>query len=113
MFSEPFLSYLRDFKFTGDVWAVPEGTPMFPREPIMVIRAPAIQAQLLETFLLLTINHQSLIATKANRIVRAAEGRVVLEFGSRRAQGPDAAILGARAAYIGGCAGTALSLIHI
>ena len=110
MFSEPFLSYLRDFKFTGDVWAVPEGTPMFPREPIMVIRAPAIQAQLLETFLLLTINHQSLIATKANRIVRAAEGRVVLEFGSRRAQGPDAAILGARAAYIGGCAGTACVL---
>ena len=110
MFSEPFLSYLRDFKFTGDVWAVPEGTPVFPREPIMVIRAPAIQAQLLETFLLLTINHQSLIATKANRIVRAAEGRVVLEFGSRRAQGPDAAILGARAAYIGGCAGTACVL---
>ena len=110
MFSEPFLNYLRDFKFTGDVWAVPEGTPVFPREPIMVIRAPAIQAQLLETFLLLTINHQSLIATKANRIVRAAEGRVVLEFGSRRAQGPDAAILGARAAYIGGCAGTACVL---
>ena len=110
MFSEPFLSYLRDFKFTGDVWAVPEGTPMFPREPIMVIRAPAIQAQLLETFLLLTINHQSLIATKANRIVRAAEGRRVLEFGSRRAQGAQAAILGARAAYIGGCDGTACTI---
>ena len=110
MFSEAFLDYLRHFKFTGDVWAMPEGTPVFPREPIMVIRAPAIQAQLLETFLLLTINHQSLIATKANRIVRAAEGRVVLEFGSRRAQGPDAAILGARAAYIGGCAGTACVL---
>ena len=82
MFSEAFLDYLRHFKFTGDVWAMPEGTPVFPREPIMVIRAPAIQAQLLETFLLLTINHQSLIATKANRIVRAADGRVVLEFGS-------------------------------
>ena len=110
MFSEAFLDYLRHFKFTGDVWAMPEGTPVFPREPIMVIRAPAIQAQLLETFLLLTINHQSLIATEANRIVRAADGRVVLEFGSRRAQGPDAAVLGARAAFIGGCAGTACVL---
>ena len=110
MFSEAFLDYLRHFKFTGDVWAMPEGTPVFPREPIMVIRAPAIQAQLLETFLLLTINHQSIIATKANRIVRAADGRVVLEFGSRRAQGPDAAVLGARAAFIGGCAGTACVL---
>ena len=110
MFSEAFLDYLRHFKFTGDVWAMPEGTPVFPREPIMVIRAPAIQAQLLETFLLLTINHQSLIATKANRIVRAADGRVVLEFGSRRAQGPDAAVVGARAAFIGGCAGTACVL---
>ena len=110
MFSEAFLDYLRHFKFTGDVWAMPEGTPVFPREPIMVIRAPAIQAQLLETFLLLTITHQSLIATKANRIVRAADGRVVLEFGSRRAQGPDAAVLGARAAFIGGCAGTACVL---
>ena len=110
MFSEAFLDYLRHFKFTGDVWAMPEGTPVFPREPIMVIRAPAIQAQLLETFLLLTINHQSLIATKANRIVRAADGRVVLEFGSRRAQGPHAAVLGARAAFIGGCAGTACVL---
>ena len=110
MFSEAFLDYLRHFKFTGDVWAMPEGTPVFPREPIMVIRAPAIQAQLLETFLLLTINHQSLIATKANRIVRAADGRVVLEFGSRRAQGPVAAVLGAGAAFIGGCAGTACVL---
>ena len=110
MFSEAFLDYLRHFKFTGDVWAMPEGTPVFPREPIMVIRAPAIQAQLLETFLLLTINHQSLLATKANRTVRAADGRVVLEFGSRRAQGPDAAVLGARAAFIGGCAGTACVL---
>ena len=91
IFDEGFLDYLRNFKFTGDVWAVPEGTPVFPREPIMTVRAPAIQAQLLETFLLLTINHQSLIATKANRIVRAADGRTVLEFGSRRlrAQRPD------------------------
>ena len=110
LFSEEFLEYLRGFEFTGDVWAIPEGTPIFPNEPIMVIRAPAIQAQLLETFLLLTINHQSLIATKANRICRAAEGRAVLEFGSRRAQGADAAILGARAAYIGGCAGTACTI---
>ena len=110
IFSEGFLEYLKGFKFTGDVWAVPEGTPVFPREPIMTVRAPAIQAQLLETFLLLTINHQSLIATKANRVVRAADGRTVLEFGSRRAQGADAAILGARAAYIGGCGGTACVL---
>ncbi|MCD7785984.1 MAG: nicotinate phosphoribosyltransferase [Oscillospiraceae bacterium] len=109
-FSEDFLEYLKDFKFTGDVWAVPEGTVVFPNEPIMTIRAPAIQAQLLETFLLLTINHQSLIATKANRIVRAAEGRVIAEFGSRRAHGPDAAVLGARAAYIGGAAATACAL---
>ena len=110
IFSEDFLAYLKDFKFTGDVWAIPEGTPIFPGEPIMVVRAPAIQAQLMETFLLLTINHQSLIATKANRICRAAEGRAVLEFGSRRAQGADAAILGARATYIGGCAGTACTI---
>ena len=110
MFTEGFLDYLRNFKFTGDIWAVPEGTPVFPREPLLVVRAPAIQAQLLETFLLLTVNHQSLIATKANRIVRAADGRAVLEFGSRRAQGADGAILGARAAYIGGCAGTACTI---
>ena len=102
IFCEGFLNYLRDFRFTGDIWAVPEGTPIFPREPIMTVRAPAIEAQLVETFLLLTINHQSLIATKANRVVRAAKGRTVLEFGSRRAQGSDGAILGARAAYIGG-----------
>ncbi len=106
-FSEEFLSYLKGFRFTGDIWAVPEGTPVFPREPILTVRAPAIQAQFVETFLLLTLNHQSLIATKASRIVRAAQGRPVSEFGSRRAQGPDAALLGARAAYIGGCAGTA------
>lgn len=110
MFSEEFLKYLADFRFTGDIWAVPEGTPMFPNEPIITVRAPAIQAQLIETYLLLCINHQSLIATKANRVVRAAEGRIVLEFGSRRAQGADAAILGARAAYIGGCNGTACTI---
>ena len=110
MFSEGFLNYLANFKFSGDIWAVPEGTPVFPREPIITVRAPAIEAQLVETFLLLCINHQSLIATKANRVVRAAEGRTVLEFGSRRAQGADAAILGARAAYIGGCHGTACTI---
>ena len=110
LFSEEFLEYLANFKFTGDIWAVPEGTPVFPREPILTVRAPAIEAQLIETFLLLSINHQSLIATKANRVVRAAEGRTVLEFGSRRAQGADAAILGARAAYIGGCNGTACTI---
>ena len=110
MFSEEFLRYLADFRFTGDIWAVPEGTPVFPREPILTVRAPAIQAQLIETYLLLCVNHQSLIATKANRVVRAAEGRTVLEFGSRRAQGADAAILGARAAYIGGCHGTACTI---
>lgn len=110
LFSEEFLEYLKTFKFTGDIWAVPEGTPIFPREPIMTVRAPAIEAQLMETYLLLTLNHQSLIATKANRVWRAAEGRVVLEFGSRRAQGADGAIIGARAAYIGGCAGTACTV---
>ncbi len=110
LFTEGFLEYLKNFRFTGDIWAVPEGTPIFPNEPIMTIRAPAIQAQLIETFILLSINHQSLIATKANRVVRAAQGRTVLEFGSRRAQGADAAILGARAAYIGGCNGTACTI---
>ena len=110
IFSEEFLQYLADFKFTGDIWAVPEGTPVFPKEPIMTVRAPAIQAQLIETFVLLNINHQSLIATKANRVVRAAQGRTVLEFGSRRAHGADAAILGARAAYIGGFHGTACTI---
>ncbi len=110
IFSEDFLTYLRNFKFTGDIWAVPEGTPMFPKEPIITVRAPAIEAQLIETYLLLAINHQSLIATKANRVVRAAQGRTVLEFGSRRAQGTGAAILGARAAYIGGCHGTACTV---
>lgn len=110
LFSEEFLQYLADFRFTGDIYAVPEGTPVFPREPLVVVRAPAIEAQLIETFTLLTINHQSLIATKANRVVRAAKGRTVLEFGSRRAQGADAAIVGARAAYIGGCNGTACTI---
>lgn len=110
LFSQEFLTYLRHFHFTGDIWAVPEGTPIFPQEPILTVRAPAIEAQLIETFLLLAVNHQSLIATKANRVVRAAEGRTVLEFGSRRAQGSDAAILGARAAYIGGCHGTACTI---
>ncbi len=110
LFSEEFLEYLRDFHFTGDIYAVPEGTPVFPNEPILTVRAPAAEAQLIETYVLLALNHQSLVATKANRIVRAAQGRTVLEFGSRRAQGADAAIIGARAAYIGGCAGTACTI---
>jgi nicotinate phosphoribosyltransferase len=110
LFSEGFIAYLSEFKFTGDIFAVPEGTPIFPNEPILIVRAPAIEAQLIETFVLLTLNHQSLIATKANRIVRAAKGRLVAEFGSRRAQGADGAILGARAAFIAGCSGTACTL---
>ena len=109
-FSEEFLAYLADFHFSGDIYAIPEGTPVFPNEPLITVRAPALEAQLIETYALLTINHQSLIATKANRIVRAADGRVVLEFGSRRAQGGDAAVIGARAAYIGGAHGTACTL---
>lgn len=110
VFSEEFLEYLRNFKFTGELWAVPEGTVVFPNEPIITVRAPAIQAQLIETYLLLCINHQSLIATKANRIARAAQGRAVSEFGSRRAHGADAAILGARAAGIGGVMNTACTI---
>ena len=110
LFSEEYLEYLRNFEFKCDVWAIPEGTPIFPHEPIVTVRGPIVQAQFVETMILLTINHQSLIATKANRIVRAADGRPVMEFGSRRAQGPDAAILGARAAYIGGCCGTACAI---
>ena len=110
VFCEEFLEYLSAFKFTGDIYAVPEGTPIFPGEPFMIVRAPAIEAQFIETFVLLTLNHQSLIATKSNRIVRAANGRAVTEFGSRRAQGPDGALLGARAAYIAGCAGSACTL---
>ncbi|HIY08017.1 MAG TPA: nicotinate phosphoribosyltransferase [Firmicutes bacterium] len=111
MFSEQFLEYLRNFQFQCDVWAVKEGTPIFPGEPIVVVRGPVIQAQLVETMVLLTINHQSLVATKANRVARAAEGRPVMEFGSRRAQSYDAAILGARAAYIGGCPSTACTIV--
>ena len=110
LFSEGFLDYLREFKFTGDIYAVKEGTPVFPHEPLLTVRAPAIEAQLVETYLLLMLNHQSLIATKANRIVRAANGRAISEFGSRRAQGADGAVLGARAAYIAGCTGTACTL---
>ncbi|MDD7285946.1 MAG: nicotinate phosphoribosyltransferase [Firmicutes bacterium] len=110
IFCEDFLEYLRNFKFSCDVWAVPEGTPIFPHEPIVTVRGPVMQAQFVETMILLTINHQSLIATKANRIVRAAKGRSVMEFGTRRAHGADAAIYGARAAYIGGCAGTACAI---
>lgn len=106
LFDEDFLDYLKNFRFTGDIYAVPEGTPVFSNEPILTVKAPAIEAQMIETFILLAINHQSLIATKANRIVRAAQGRPVLEFGARRAQGADGAIIGARAAYIGGCTGT-------
>lgn len=110
IFEDAFLDYLKNFQFTCDVWAVPEGTPIFPNEPIIIVRGPVIQAQLIETMILLTINHQSLIATKANRIVRAAKGRAVMEFGSRRAQGSNGAIYGARASYIGGCIGTACTL---
>ena len=110
MFDEEFLQSLRDFRFHGDIWAVPEGTPIFPGEPVITVRAPAIEAQLLETYMLLEFNHQSLIATKASRICRAAEGRTVLEFGSRRAQGIAGAVTGARAAFIGGCAGTACTV---
>lgn len=110
IFSKEFLDYLHDFKFTCDVWAIPEGTPIFPYEPIITVTGPLIQAQFIETFILLTINHQSLIATKSTRIVRAAQGRPVMEFGSRRAHGASAAIYGARAAYIGGCAGTACAI---
>ena len=109
-FSEDFLEYLRTFNFSCDVWAVPEGTPIFPHEPIVTVKGPLIQAQFLETMILLTINHQSLIATKANRIVRAAQGRPIMEFGTRRAQGASAAIYGARASYIAGCAGTACAI---
>ena len=110
IFSEGFLNYLRTFRFTGDIFAVPEGTPIFPNEPFLTVRAPSIEAQFIETFILLCLNHQSLIATKANRVVRAADGRPVAEFGSRRAQGADGAVLGARAAYIGGCAATACTI---
>lgn len=110
IFSEEFLEYLSAFRFTGDIWAVPEGTVIFPGEPILTVRAHTIEAQLIETYVLLALNHQSLIATKASRMVRAAKGRPISEFGSRRAHGEDAAVYGARAAYIGGCTGTACAL---
>ena len=102
-FSEEFLDYLRRFKFTCDVWAIKEGTPVYPQEPLVVVKGPVIQAQLVETMVLLSLNYQSLIATKSTRMNRVAEGRAIMEFGSRRAQSYDAAMLGARAAYIGGC----------
>ncbi len=110
IFSEKFLEYLANFKFTCDVWAVPEGTPIFPYEPLITVRGPVMQAQFVETMILLLVNHQSLIATKASRIVRAAEGRPVMEFGTRRSHSTTAAIYGARASYIGGCAGTACTI---
>lgn len=110
MFSNDFLEYLRTFKFTGNIWAVPEGTVVFPNEPLITVKAPLIQAQLLETAMLCLINHQSLIATKSSRIVNAAKGRPVMEFGARRAHSVDAAVLGARAAIIGGCIGTSCVL---
>ena len=109
-FSEEFLEYLKGFRFSGDIWAIPEGTVVFPGEPLMTVRAPIIEAQFIETYVLMMINHQSLIATKAARITRSAKGRPVSEFGSRRAQGADAAMLGARAAYIGGCGSTACAI---
>lgn len=110
IFREEFLEYLRNFKFECDVWAIKEGTVVFPQEPLVIVKGPIMQAQMLETMILLTINHQSMVATKANRIVTAAKGRPVVEFGSRRAQGYTGANLGARASYIGGCAGTANTL---
>ena len=110
IFDEEFLAYLESFKFTGDIWSVPEGTVIFPGEPIMTVRAPAIEAQFIETFVLLTINHQCLVATKSSRIVRAAQGRPVSEFGARRAHGADASLYGSRASYIAGCASTSCTL---
>ena len=109
-FCEEFLEYLSTFKFNGDVWAIPEGTVVFPGEPLMTVKASAMEAQFIETYVLMMINHQSLIATKASRLARAAKGRLLSEFGSRRAHGADAAILGARAAYIGGCGSTACAI---
>ncbi|MBM6859209.1 nicotinate phosphoribosyltransferase [Clostridium saudiense] len=110
IFSEEFLEYLADFNFCCDVWAIPEGNPVFPNEPLVIVKGPVVQAQFVETMILLTINHQTLIATKANRICRAAEGKTVMEFGSRRAQGYDGAIYGARASIIGGCDSTACTI---
>lgn len=105
-FSEGFLNYLANFKFTGDIWAISEGTVIFPNEPLITVRAPIIEAQLLETTILMMLNHESLIATKSSRIIAAAKGRPVMEFGARRSHNVDAAVFGARAAIIGGCAGT-------
>lgn len=110
LFSEEFLDYLKNFHFSCNVWAMKEGTPIFPNEPVVIVEGPVIQAQLIETMVLLSINFQSLVTTKASRICRAAQGRPVMEFGSRRAQSYDAAVLGARAAYIGGCSGTACAI---
>lgn len=110
LFCDEFLEFLINFKFTCDVWAIPEGNPVFPNEPLVIVKGPVIQAQFVETMILLTINHQTLIATKANRICRAAKDKTVMEFGSRRAQGYDGAIYGARAAAIGGCDSTACTI---
>ena len=112
-FSEEFLEYLLNFKFSGSIWAIPEGTVVFPSEPLITVKAPLIEAQLLETFILLILNHQSLIATKSSRIVASAKGRPVMEFGARRAHSVDAAVLGARAAIIGGCVRNFLCLYSI
>ncbi|MFA6611886.1 MAG: nicotinate phosphoribosyltransferase [Bacilli bacterium] len=113
MFSEQFLEYLKTFKFSGDIYAVPEGTPVFPKEPMLIVKSKAIEAQFIETYVLATLNHQSLIATKASRIVRAAKGRGISEFGARRAHGAEASILGARAAYIAGCTGTSCTMADL
>ena len=112
IFCEPFLTLLGNFKFSGDIWAIPEGTPVFPNTPVITIGAPILEAQLIETMLLLTINHQSLIATKASRIVRSAGAKPVVDFGPRRGHGADATIYGARAMYISGCVGTSNLLAH-
>lgn len=106
LYSETFLDYLKNMRLDCKVLALPEGTPVFPREPLLTVQGPLMQVQLLETLLLNIVNHQSLIATKARRITAAAEGRPVMEFGARRAQGPDASVYGARAAVIGGCSST-------
>ena len=126
IFTDKYLDYLSSFKFTGDIWAIPEGTVVFPREPLITVRANIVEAQILETAMLLLLNHQSLIATKTSRIVRAANNRPIMEFGARRAHGVSAAVYGARASIIGGAVGTScvltaqrfnvpasLSLIHI
>ena len=107
---EDFFEYLRNFKFTGSIWAVPEGTILFPNEPLLRVEAPVIEAQIVETFILSMMNFQSLIATKASRIVTAAKGKSIIEFGSRRAHGPQAALLAARASFVAGCVGTSNTL---